>query len=71
MMKRSKIPTLAVKLAKVAYFEKKIMSKCSVRDTGALHALPEAKLQQMKNLLKSFVIHIWLLAMSRVISYVV
>jgi len=52
MMKISKIPTLAIKLAKEAYFGKQIMSKCTVRGTRALHALPETELQQMKKFIK-------------------
>ena len=47
----SKIPTLAVRLSKEAYFGKSIMAKCTVRGTGSYHALPEEELTEIKGFL--------------------
>ena len=44
----SKIPTLAVRLSKEAYFGKQIMGLCTVRGTGIYHALPEKELADLK-----------------------
>ena len=44
----SKIPTLAVRLAKEAFFEKHVMSFCTFRGIGSCHALPEAEVAEMK-----------------------
>ena len=44
----SKIPTLAVRLAKESYFGKSIMARCTVRGAGKFHALPEKELKDMK-----------------------
>ena len=47
----TKVPTLAVKLAKESFFGKEIMACCTVRGTGQYHALPETKLKQLKEFL--------------------
>ena len=47
----SKIPTLAVRLSKEAYFGKEIMALCTVRGTGTYHALPDKELAQLKTFL--------------------
>ena len=47
----SKIPTLAVRLSKEAYFGKEIMGLCTVRGTGIYHALPEKDLADLKKFL--------------------
>ena len=44
----SKIPTLAVRLAKEAFFGKHVMSFCTFRGIGSCHALPEAEVADMK-----------------------
>ena len=44
----SKIPTLAVCLAKEAFFEKHVMSFCTFRGIGSCHALPEVEVAEMK-----------------------
>ena len=44
----SKIPTLAVRLSKEAYFGKEIMTRCTVRGTGTYHALPDKELNELK-----------------------
>ena len=48
LMTVSKIPTLAVRLSKEAYFGKDIMALCTVRGTGAYHALPKEELSKLK-----------------------
>ena len=48
LMTISKIPTLAVRLSKEAYFGKEIMALCTVRGTGTYHALPENDLSKLK-----------------------
>ena len=51
LLKTSKIPTLAVKLAREAYFGPSIMMKCTVRGTSGLPALPEKQLTNLKQFL--------------------
>jgi len=48
LLKISKIPTLAVKLAKGAYFGKDVMAACTVRGLGSYHALPDSQLKKLK-----------------------
>lgn len=52
LLKASKIPTLAVKLAREAYFGPSVMKHCTVRGTSGLHALPEKGLCDLKLFLK-------------------
>lgn len=52
LLQASKLPTLAVRLAKQAYFGKQIMKRCTVRGTGKLHALLPNELANMKEFLK-------------------
>ena len=51
LLSASKIPTLAVRLAKEAYFGKYVMSFCTFRGIGSCHALPETEVKQMKGFL--------------------
>lgn len=44
----SKIPTLAVRLAKEAFFGRYVMSFCTFRGLGSFHALPEKEVANMK-----------------------
>lgn len=48
LQKLSKIPTLAIKLAREAFFGKEIMARCTVRGTGTYHALPQDTLEEMR-----------------------
>ena len=52
----SKIPTLAVRLAKESYFGKPIMALCTVRAAGKFHALPERELKELKAFMKKLCI---------------
>ena len=47
----SRIATLDVKLAKVAYFGVKILSKCTIMGGRELPGLPQAELSELKKLL--------------------
>jgi len=51
---RSKIPTLAVKLAKEAYFGPEVMSYCTFKGVGSYHALPQVEVKNMKDFLLNF-----------------
>ena len=44
----SKVPTLAVKLAKEAYFGTELMSYCTFKGVGSYHALPQTEVKDMK-----------------------
>ena len=50
----SKIPTLAVKLAKEAYFGPEVMSFCTFKGVGSCHALPQTQVKKMKDFLRTF-----------------
>ena len=47
----SKLPTLAVKLAKEAYFGPEVMNYCTFHGVGSHHALPPAEVKKMKEFL--------------------
>ena len=49
----SKIPTLAVKLAKEAFFGRTLMRSCTVRGTREHPGLPAEKLAELKQFLVS------------------
>ena len=51
LLVRSKIPTLAVKLAKEAFFGPEIMSYCTFKGVGSYHALSQAEVKEMKQFL--------------------
>ena len=51
LLNKAKLPTLAVRLAKEAFFGPEIMIKCTVRGVGSHHALPKTELSKLKNLL--------------------
>ena len=48
---RSKIPTLAVKLANEAFFGPTVMSYCTFQGVGSYHALPQQEVKKMKDFL--------------------
>lgn len=48
LLTKTKLPTLAVRLAKEAYFGPDIMIHCTVRGVGSFHALPRAELDKLK-----------------------
>ena len=48
---KSKIPTLAVKLATEAFFGPKVMSYCTFKGVGSCHALPQTEVKSMKEFL--------------------
>lgn len=51
LLVRSKIPTLAVKLANEAFFGPKVMSYCTFQGVGSYHALPQDEVKKMKEFL--------------------
>ena len=55
LLKVSKIPTLAVKLAKGSFFGNNIMVSCTVRGLGSYHALPQGQLKKLKSFYKTCV----------------
>lgn len=56
LVKRSKITTLAVRLAKESYFGKRMMYRCTVRGIGEFEALPQEKLMQLKAFVKALAV---------------
>ena len=50
---KSKIKSLAIKLAREAYFGPSIMEKCTIKGIGSHHALPKKELNNMKLYLKN------------------
>jgi len=48
LLKASKIPTLAVKMAKEAYFGTEVMKHCTIKGSSGWHALPKNQLASMK-----------------------
>ena len=53
LARKSKITTLAVRLAKEAYFGKLHMSFCTFKGIGSYPALPEAEVEKMKRYLNT------------------
>ena len=51
LLNKAKLPTLAVRLAKEAYFGPDIMIRCTVRGVGSHHALPQPELTKLKKFL--------------------
>lgn len=52
LLKKSKLTTLAIKLAKESYFGKSVMCSCTVRGVGELPGLPKSQLESLKNFLQ-------------------
>ena len=48
LLKPSRIPTLALKLAKEAYFGPEVMKHCTVKGNSGFYALPEEELASLK-----------------------
>lgn len=53
LLNKCKISTIAVRLAKEAYFGKEYMSYCTFRGIGSCPGLPEDDIKRMKTFLKS------------------
>ena len=53
LLMKSKLRTLAKKLAREAYFGPDILEKCTVKGIGRHHALPKKQLHDLKMYLKS------------------
>ena len=53
MLKESKIPSLAIRLAKEAFFGKEVMSFCTFRGVGSYHALPDTEVKKLKEFLRN------------------
>ena len=51
LLNKAKLPTLAVRLGKEAYFGPEIMILCTVRGVGSFHALPRTELDKLKSFL--------------------
>ena len=56
LLNKCKISTIAVRLAKEAYFGKEYMSYCTFRGIGRFPGLPEGDIKRMKAFLKSICI---------------
>lgn len=56
LAKKSKITTLAVRLAKEAYFGKEHMSYCTYKGVGSYPALPDSEVKQLKTFLRTLCI---------------
>ena len=61
LLKSSRIPTLALKLAKEAYFGPEVMKHCTVKGNSGFYALPEEELASLKK-------YIFKLALPRYVS---
>ena len=55
----SKLPTLAVKLAKVSFFGAEVMSKCTVAGNRDLPGLPTNELESLKHTLFTLFPQYW------------
>lgn len=51
-LNKTKLPTLAVRLARESYFGPEVMIRCTVRGVGSYHALPREQLNKLKKFLQ-------------------